>query len=143
MHVAHREQCPEKLQPEHCVTCGGGLAVIERGLWHLVLPVLVAPWPRSFGSRSSALRLGFEIGEGRLRVASVSSAPWAAVIGADLTVLTPRRRWLCLQYLGYQSLGPLLEWRLNDRNVAETVSWATPGDRPDTLHCCHPSPRIG
>ena len=71
-------------------------------------------------------------------VASVSSAPWAAVIGADLTVLTPRRRWLCLQYLGYQSLGPLLEWRLNDRNVAETVSWATPGDRPDTLHCCPP-----
>jgi hypothetical protein len=50
-------------------------------------------------------------------VGSVSSAPWAAVIGADLTVLTPRRRWLCLQYLGYQSLGPLLEWRLNDRNV--------------------------
>ena len=64
----------------------------------------------------------------------MSSAPWAAVIGADLTVLTPRRRWLCLQYLGYQSLGPLLEWRLNDRHVAETVSWATPGDRPDTLH---------
>jgi hypothetical protein len=28
----------------------------------------------------------------------------------------------------------MLEWRLNDRNVPETVSWATPGDRPDTLH---------
>lgn len=69
-----------------------------------------------------------EVGHGQLWVASVSSAPWAAVIGADSTVLTPRHRWLCLQYLGYQSLGPLLEWRLNDRNVAETVSWATPGD---------------
>jgi len=33
---------------------------------------------------------------------------------------------------------PLLAWRLNDRNVPETVSWATPGDRPDTLRSSHP-----
>jgi hypothetical protein len=48
-------------------------------------------------------------------------------------VVSGRRRWLCLQYLGYWSLGPLFAWRVNDRNVAETVSWATGGDRPDTV----------
>ena len=34
--------------------------------------------------------------------------------------------------------GPRLAWRFNDRNVPETVSWANPGDRPDTLHNSHP-----
>ena len=58
-------------------------------------------------------------------------------------MLGQRQLWLCPQYLGYRTLGPLLAWRLNDRNVPETVSWATPGDRPDTLHSSRPGPEPG
>ena len=67
---------------------------------------------REFGAVSSSHWMGLD-SAGPPLTQAMSAVPWTPVVGALLAL------WL------------------NDRNGAETVSWASPGERPDTL----PMPR--
>lgn len=49
-------------------------------------------------------------------------------LGGRWAMLAEHRRWLCQQYPGYRSLAPRQAGLLNDRDGAETVSWASIGE---------------